>query len=306
MLYSFNAYKEIVMDILKREVGADYVKEIVMAKTNGVKKIGVRFLVGNNKFSPVLYFNTEKGIYNENDIDEFVRWGLETCKDTEKCTEKELDGLMDWNVAKEHVQIRLLNGPKNEEQLKGFYPYIKVMDLVATFDLDSEGILPKYGNGRARITKHMMEAWGVNEYTLYKTGIQNMERDGYEFEDIRKFLGILLDAENTECDKRTPSLYVLRTYDGIYGACAMLNKKIMGKVCDSLGCDTVFILPSSVHELIVISAEDMEVKELKDMVCEINECIVGEEEFLADNVYQYSRFSCELKIAEMKKDVMAA
>ena len=120
MLYSFNAYKEIVMDTLKREVGADSVKEIVIVKTSGVKRIGVRFLVGN-KFSPVLYFNTEKEIYSDNDIDEFVRWGLDTCNAPEKHTEKGLDGLLDWNDAKEHVKIRLLSGSKNEEQLKEDY-----------------------------------------------------------------------------------------------------------------------------------------------------------------------------------------
>lgn len=305
MLYSFNAYKEIVMDILKREVGADYVKEIIMVKTNGVKRIGVRFLVGN-KFSPVLYFNTEKEIYNENDIDEFVRWGLDTCNAPEKHTEKGLDGLLDWNVAKEHVKIRLLSGSKNEEQLKEDYPHINVMDLVVTFDVDSRGILQKYGDRSVRITKRMMEDWGVNESVLYKVGIQNMEREGYEFEDIRKFLSVLLDKEDTEDEKRKPFMHVLRAYDGVYGACAMLNKKIMSEVCDQLECDLVYILPSSVHEIIVIKAEHMDVEALKNMVCEINEVVVGAEEFLADNVYQYSRNSCELKIAELRKDVMVA
>ena len=110
----------------------------------------------------------------------------------------------------------------------------------------------------------------------------------------------------TEDEKRKPFMHVLRVYDGIYGACAMLNKKIMSEVCDQLECDLVYILPSSVHEIIVIKAEHMDVEALKNMVCEINEVVVGAEEFLADNVYQYSRNSCELKIAELRKDVMVA
>ena len=153
MLYSFNAYKEIVMDTLKREVGADSVKEIVIVKTSGVKRIGVRFLVGN-KFSPVLYFNTEKEIYSDNDIDEFVRWGLDTCNAPEKHTEKGLDGLLDWNDAKEHVKIRLLSGSKNEEQLKEDYQ--KILDLIPQVldKREANVLILRYGlNGNNELTQ---------------------------------------------------------------------------------------------------------------------------------------------------------
>ena len=295
-----------VQDALKRELGEECVKGTITVKDNGVKREGIHLVLPDNKLAPIVYLDSSKGIYNDSDIDAFVGWALKTYRNAAKYTGKGISGLGDWDVVKDYIKIRLLNGERNLKQLKDFFPYIKIMDLVATFDISSEKVLPEYGDGKIRITNFMMDTWNVDVDTLYKVAIQNMEREGYEFDDVRKYLGILLNDENTDYDKAKPSLYILRVYDGVYGACAMLSKKIMDKVCENFSSDSVYILPSSVHEVIVITAEDMDVVALKNMVYEINEAIVGAEEYLADNVYQYSANLHELKIANIEKVVNVA
>lgn len=306
MLYSYNVYKEMVLEVLQRELGVNRVKGISVRKDNGVKREGIHLMLHGNKPAPIVYLDSSKGIYSDLDVAMFVEETLKTYESAEKCTGKGIEMLSDWNFVKDHVKIRLLNGDKNLEQLKGFLPYMEVLDLVAVFDISTEKLFPEYRDGRIRITNVMLDIWNLDVISLYEVAIQNMERDGYEFDDIRRYIGGLLGVENTEYDKSAPSMYILRTYDDALGAGAMLSKKIMKEVCSNLECNEVYILPSSVHEVIIIAAEDMEVPALKAMIREVNESVVEEGEYLSDNVYVYSANQNELKLADIERSVMVA
>ena len=70
----------------------------------------------------------------------------------------------------------------------------------------------------------------------------------------------------------------------------MLSRSCFTSFCvKKLGGD-LYILPSSVHEVILIpKTKDLSVKELNEMVCEINSSQVPTEDVLADCIYEYSR-----------------
>lgn len=306
MLYSYNAYKEMVLEELQRELGTDCVKGIIVRKDNGIKREGIHLALRGNKPAPIVYLDSSKGIYSDSDITEFVDGVLKTYESAEKCTGNGIEQLSDWNFVKDHVKIRLLNREKNFEQLKGFLPYTEILDLLVTFDISTEKLFSEYGEGRIRITNVMLDTWNLDVADLYVVAIQNMEREGCEFADIRRYVCGLLGVVHTEYDKSAPSMYILRTCDDTLGACAMLSKKIMKEVCRDLGCNEVYILPSSVHEVIIITAEGMDVPALKSMVREVNESVVEEAEYLADNVYLYSVDLNELKIADIGRSVMVA
>lgn len=51
----------------------------------------------------------------------------------------------------------------------------------------------------------------------------------------------------------------------------------------------MIILPSSVHEIIVLPYNDEDVYALKDMVIEVNKSSLDNEDFLSDSVYLYKR-----------------
>ena len=86
-------------------------------------------------------------------------------------------------------------------------------------------------------------------------------------------------------------MYVLTDKDrNCMGSSALFLKDKIKKFSDKCDCD-VIILPSSIHELILLNANlpDVDVSHLKDIVKEVNATQVSEEEFLSDNVYYYSR-----------------
>ena len=79
----------------------------------------------------------------------------------------------------------------------------------------------------------------------------------------------------------------------------MLRLDILKTFADEKGCN-LFILPSSVHEILLICAEkEMCVAELKAIVSSVNRNpnLIEAEEVLSDSVYYYDRGEGEIRIA---------
>ena len=83
-------------------------------------------------------------------------------------------------------------------------------------------------------------------------------------------------------------MYVLSNEIRSFGAAAILYPGCLKKIRDYLGED-YYVLPSSVHEVIVVRESTAPDKRyLNEMVSEINESQVEAEEVLSDNAYFYS------------------
>ena len=96
----------------------------------------------------------------------------------------------------------------------------------------------------------------------------------------------------TEClpnEGAERNLLILTNRSGVYGASAILYEGVLKNIAQRLGSDLV-ILPSSVHEVILLPYEDERRMEgLERMVREINQTVLPEEEVLSDQVYVYNR-----------------
>ena len=83
-------------------------------------------------------------------------------------------------------------------------------------------------------------------------------------------------------------MYVLGNERKLFGAAVMLYDGLLEKMSEIIGGD-FYLLPSSLHELILIPDEGREKGgDLWKMVCEINETQVEPEDVLTDSVYYYS------------------
>ena len=78
----------------------------------------------------------------------------------------------------------------------------------------------------------------------------------------------------------------------------MQKKKVTAKeLADKFDSD-IYILPSSIHETLLIPADgEKDAEELKDMVRTINATEVSPEEVLSDNVYVYIRATERVEMA---------
>lgn len=82
---------------------------------------------------------------------------------------------------------------------------------------------------------------------------------------------------------------VLSNERRIHGAVCMLYPGVLKEMADRIGGD-FFIIPSSVHEVILLPDADKGLNEgLKQLIREVNSTQVAPEEVLSDTLYRYDR-----------------
>lgn len=120
---------------------------------------------------------------------------------------------------------------------------------------------------------------------------ENAEKNRFkelEIKDMRtlinEMMGIDTDASQT-CENDNPEMLFVSNKYRRYGAAAMLDGKTLKACAEILGVHNLYIIPSSIHEIIVISADKIDKDEVDEMVNTVNEQEVPEEEVLSDRAY---------------------
>lgn len=295
MKFGYNTFKDKALEKLTELIGERIVEEYTKTKTNGVKEEGVLLKLNNAAISPIVYFGDTERIYDDDDVELFVEKALDSYEEARKHTNTGVEHLRDWDVIRNYIRPRIINYRKNEERLMDI-PHIRIMDLAVTFVIPSENVMPEYENGRIEVTEFLMKCYEVDEATMYKQAIENLEREGYEFASVGELLNIdELEVEGNEKCASQNKLHMLSCRDGIGGAVTMLSNKILSETCQKMECERIYVLPSSVNEVLVLNAEEIDVESLQKLVKDVNEAIVLPEEFLSDCVYLYDSMSDELK-----------
>lgn len=91
-------------------------------------------------------------------------------------------------------------------------------------------------------------------------------------------------------------MYMCSNKSGINGATIMLETKYFRELAEKLESD-LYILPSSISEVIAIPISAGDLESLKEMVKSINGTEVAAEEVLSDTVYKYIREEDKIIIA---------
>lgn len=106
--------------------------------------------------------------------------------------------------------------------------------------------------------------------------------------DILELKGADIPAELHQ--KNEPSMYVISNKSLLYGSCAMIDKEFLRELGGKFG--SFIILPSSVHELIILPCDEAEcdLEECSEMVKEVNETLLSTEDILSDHAYFYNAY----------------
>ena len=192
--------------------------------------------------------------------------------------------VLDYEQAKEHLMLRLINYENNREGL-GEYVYRRFLDLAVTcrvIVLTEEPVLRT-----AAVSRLLLERWGVSEDEVFEQAEKCMMRDDAPV--IRPLRDILteLDPDDSDVPERESDLYVLTTVSGISGASAVLFSGCVEKLAEELGKD-ILVLPSSVHEMLLLPDwGEWEVSALRRIVADVNQSVVPSEDYLSNSVYRY-------------------
>lgn len=306
----------IMMEELKNRFGSDSeVRVNEVKKNNGVIFTGVSVFKQGKNIAPTVYMEKMLARYNAGDSLEDITDEIVRIMSNAEMEGFDVEKFLDWNNVKGRICYRLINRRLNEDMLKDV-PHRKFLDLEIVYyyklksdTVDSASILVK---------KRFLDEWKVTEQSLYEAAVKNTaRRNPYEVVSMQKMLRNMFfqelktrveaddapDWNELEHDARqmaelnsSDEMFVLSNRDKYFGASCLLYNDVLKKIARELE-DDLIILPSSVHETILLRASNCEnTAALKLMVEEVNQSQVKREERLSDSVYMYERNSDRLSI----------
>jgi len=215
------------------------------------------------------------------------------------------------------VGCKLINRAQNMQLLERI-PHRPFLDLEIVYFLFFLGSLD--GDATMLIENEHIKVWGVTQEELYKAAMNNMAellpatfrgmdtvmRDIYQ-EEVKHALLQCMEEDScyaqeaeledivsglvatVELRQKTMPMYVVSNRKNLFGASAILYSDYLEEWAEELKCD-LYVIPSSVHELLVMPASHMySGEEISEMIREINRTQVAREEILSDHVYIYRR-----------------
>lgn len=257
-------------------------------KNNGKERKGITVSEKGIHISPTIYLEEYFQQFQEGKpIEKIVEKILQLYEEV-KCSHPcEESLLQNYEELKGKFACKLIHRGKNEKLLNDI-PYVPWMDLAIVAFVLLE--VSPYGTATVLVRKEHLEIWGLTEAQLFDEAKKNTPiLLPYQFCPMRKLLREICPYAVDEGEEEKESLYVLSNKLRSFGAASMLYEGILEKVGQKLG-ENYYILPSSIHEVIVVPESKSPVKQdLEEMVREINETQVEEEEVLSDRVYYFSR-----------------
>ena len=205
-----------------------------------------------------------------------------------------------FDKAEDRIRYRLVNYDMNREMLKNV-PHIRFLDLAKIYCMIME---VDDGFASAIIRNSDLEDWNISLEELDRKAEKNMaEYEPARVEPLRELIrsispGALRETEDEDIDPDTfgAALYVLSTKNRLFGASCLLYPGLMSDLASQFESG-FFILPSSVHELLVLpDAGFFTRRDLECMVSEINTTQVERIDILSNHVYYYSRMSDSLTL----------
>lgn len=190
--------------------------------------------------------------------------------------------IRDFSAISDRIIMRLISYDKNQDILQEV-PHLKILDLAITFRWLA--YQDEVGVSTALITNLEMEAWNKEVEQLYEIGKENTPN--FFPARLRTMREVLRDY--VDIGEDGGEVYILTNQIGIHGAICMLYEPVLEKFGRQIGGD-FFILPSSIHEVILVPVTQYLKKEdLYQLVRQANHSIVSAEEVLSDSVYLYER-----------------
>lgn len=281
-------------------------------KNNGIALDALSVQVPEVNISPSIYLNRYYEEYHlGRSIDSIIADILELYNTTRPSESIDVSFFTDYDSVKERLAFKLINTSKNEELLRSV-PHISYLDLSLVFYC----LISTDENGCASILIHNnhLELWNISIETLYKQALQNTPiLLDYELQNMTDLLSDLMtigklnytisEEEYNEfhdmySDDNNYPMYVLSNSAHTNGAGCILYEGLLKDFSEKMDAD-LFVLPSSIHEVIIIPAYTKgSIDELNQMVKDVNMTQVAEEEILSDHVYFFSRENNNLTLAE--------
>lgn len=257
-------------------------------KNNGIKEEALSIVEPGINVSPTIYLEPfYKRFQNGESIQTLADEIFEIHKSCSKQQSLDITSFTAYQHAKKRIVYKLVNYEQNRELLEKI-PHRRYLDLAIVYYYIFEDSVME--NATILLHNSHLKMWNVTEEEVYKTACKNTPKllpasiVGMH-ELLKNMLGeVPLEEETGDLCP----MYVMTNDHKMNGAATMTYPHVIRDFAESIG-ENMFIIPSSVHELILVPETGTERGFLNDMVREVNETQVDPKEVLADHVYFYDR-----------------
>ena len=276
---------EITEKVRDREGREACVRVHRVRKNNGVMLDGLTIMREGDNISPTIYLESFYDRYrNGADIDALTDDILAIYSSRSHVGKIDVSLFEDYKRLAPGIRMRLVNYDLNRDLLKDV-PHRRFLDLAGILYYDVRDL--SFTNASVLIQNSFAEKWGISPDELFKTAERNMLL--YEPAEIWP-MGRMLSELRGMPDENIPPefpLYVLTNKSRMFGAACMMYPGVFEQIVPELK-GGFFVIPSSVHEVLLLSPENVFDREgLRALVREVNENQVEPYEVLSDNVYFY-------------------
>lgn len=274
----------------EKSFGENHVVELrEVRKNNGVLLHGLTVQAKGQNVAPTVYLEHFFRAYQEGMTFAEIMEKLMAVyrQDTPACN-VDMEFFRDFSRVCDRICYRLVGSAGNGELLENI-PHVEFLDLAVCFYYAYSGEV--LGEGSILVHNSHMKEWGTSVAELMELAKQNTPRlFPAQCSTMEEVLQELLNGkERGILPGREVPLKVLTNSKRIHGAVCLIYQGMLEQIAEELDA-SLYILPSSVHEVILL-AEDGVVSsgELKEMVMQVNRTQVAPEEVLSDSVYWYDR-----------------
>ena len=261
-------------------------------KNNGCEMDGLVIMEKGKDIAPTIYLDSFYELYtNGENIKSIIRQIEIVYEQNKNNVTFDVNILKHFDTIKDKIVYKVVNYRSNEKLLEQV-PHKRILDLAVVFYclLDNE-----YGrSATALIYNNNLKNWNVTIDDVYKAALKNtpdlLHSKISSMAALFEKCGVNVDGEEVDLKDYVPSdMYVLTNESKLNGAACILYENVLYDFAQKLGAD-LYILPSSVHEVILLPKLSMfEKDELVNMVKEVNTEGVAADEVLSDHVYEYNR-----------------
>lgn len=283
-------YKQIA-DEVSKILGDEMVVELQEVTKINVSLDGLTIRKQGEAIAPTIYLNKYYSQFNDGrEISDIVGDIIEVYENNRPenlAKDFVAEEFFDFERVKEKIVLKVINTAKNTELLKKV-PNISVSELPLSVVFYVTIMTDKDGYAGILIKNEHLKLWNKTVSDLLNLAKENTDRiHSFTVRSIQDVMSEMFGFEDEMMDEME-TFYVLTDENKTFGASQLYLKTKIKEFAQKVNTD-LYILPSSVHELLLLRADfpNVEPEHLKQMVCEVNNTELLEEDFLCDGAFKY-------------------
>ncbi len=301
----FETFKEKVKREINCGSGGRKAELKEMWRNNGRKETGLLLTGPGEQAVPVVYLEAHYKNLQEGKTFQAVLQEIQREYERHRLTgEMDVSAFTCWERAKETLGLKVINYQRNKELLKTL-PHHRVLDLAVVYCCMAR--MEAGQKGTILVHRAYMQMWGISEEELKRCAYaSHKKRSRRKVMPLDEVIFALeaerLEEEEGALSESLTGVYVAMDSRNAYGASVLLFPETFRELAERYK-SSLYLLPSSIYEVMALPAGSGEPRELAGIVREINQTQVLPEEQLSDNIYRYDRERGEIELAwEWKKE----